>query len=237
MPRRSPVIISAASLALSAALLPAILFPITYLIAAMGGNVAWCIPPLEGCTDITHTALKTPESHVFRVAMPFVCGLFVAVWIIACDWIGTHGGAIGRREIRFRRLGVIAAIGLLVGEMVLQDRSTLWILHSVGATLFFLLTYAAIVMHSRSIVELEKSHPGSLSKVSLASKRWIVRALTLMLVLAIAFRVTDWSEGGRILQWLSTYSILAYIFTFAFDWRGYRVTLLTSAGHDWTTDT
>lgn len=234
MPQRSPVVFSASLLALSAALLPALLFPITYLIAATGGNVAWCIPPLEGCTDITHTALKTPESHVFRVAMPFVCGLFVAVWIFACDWIGISGGAIGRREIRFRRLGVIAAIGLLVGEMVLQDRATLWILHSVGATLFFLLTYAAIVMHSRSVTELEQSHPGSLSAASLSSKRWIVRALTLMLVLAITFRIGDWSEGGRILQWLSTYSILAYVFTFALDWRGHRVTLLTPAGREHT---
>ena len=46
-----------------------------------------------------------------------------------------------------------------------------------------------------------------------------------MLVLAIVFRITDWSEGGRVLQWLTTYSILAYLLTLASDWRGYRLRL------------
>ena len=119
--------IAADRIALAAALLPALLFPTTYLMAAAGGNVSWCVPPLQGCTDITHTGLKAPESHLFRVAMPFICGLFVAVWLIAHDWVRDQGVSAGKREDRFRRLGVIAAVGLLIGEMVLQGKETLWI--------------------------------------------------------------------------------------------------------------
>jgi hypothetical protein len=217
--------VAADRIALAAAVLPAVLFPTTYLLAAFGGNVAWCVPPLQGCTDITHTGLRAPESHLFRVAMPFVCGLFVLVWMIAYDWVRDHGGIAGRRETRFRRLGVIAAVGLLVGEMVLQGKETLWVLHSVGATLFFILTYAALIIHHRSMQALALKEPGRLTRVSLTTKRVVVWFQTLMLVLAVVFRVVDWSEGGRVLQWLTTYSILVYVLTLSWDWRGYRIRL------------
>jgi hypothetical protein len=217
--------IAADRIALAAALLPALLFPATYLMAAAGGHVSWCVPPLQGCTDITHTGLRAPESHLFRVAMPFVCGLFVLVWLIAYDWVRDQGGAAGKLEHRFRRLGVIAAVGLLMGEMVLQGKETLWVPHSIGATLFFLLTYVALIFHSRSMIELSTRAPGRLSAWSLRAKRIVVWLQTSMLVLAIVFRVTDWSEGGRVLQWLTTYSILFYVLTLSGDWRGYRVRL------------
>lgn len=209
------------------ALLPALLFPATYLIAASGGHVDWCVPPLQGCTDITHTGLKHPESHLFGVAMPFVCFLFVLVWLTAHEWTRQLRGEVGRRERSFRNLGVVAAVGLLVGEMVLQGRDTLWALHGIGATLFFLLTYAALVIHHRSMTELASIRPGSLSSRSLRAKRVIVRFLTAMLVAAIAVRLARWREGGRMLQWLSTYAILAYVYTLSLDWRGYRLRLAT----------
>lgn len=217
--------IPAHAIARVTALLPAVLFPSTYLIAAAGGNVDWCVPPLQGCTDITHTGLKFPESHLFRVAMPFICGLFVFVWLTAYQWIRVAGGAAGAREQRFRNLGVIAAVALLIGEMVLQGKETLWALHSIGATLFFLLTYAAMVLHHRSLAALASDRPQVVSDRSLLAKKVIVRILTVMLIAAIVFKVARWREGGRILQWLSTYGILAYVYTFSLDWRGYRLRL------------
>jgi len=217
--------ISASGLALATAVLPALLFPVTYLIAASGGHVDWCVPPLEGCTDITHTGLKHPESHVFRVAMPFVCLLFVLVWLSAHDWVRQAGVEFGSRDRRFRNLGVIAAVALLIGEMVLQGKETLWALHSIGATLFFILTYAALVIHHRVMTILASTRPGWVSERSLKAKRIIVRLLTVMLVAAVAVKIARWREGGRILQWLSTYGILGYVYTLSFDWRGYRLRL------------
>jgi len=217
--------ISASRLALATAVLPALLFPVTYLIAASGGHVDWCVPPLEGCTDITHTGLKYPESHVFRVVMPVVSLLFVLVWLSAYDWVRRVHGEVGPRERRFRNLGVIAAVALFVGEMVLQGKETLWALHSIGATLFFILTYAALVIHHRVMTTLASARPGRVSERSLKAKRVIVRLLTVMLIAAIAVKIARWREGGRILQWLSTYGILGYVFTLSLDWRGYRLHL------------
>jgi len=215
--------VSASALATATAVLPALLFPTTYLIAASGGHVDWCVPPIQGCTDITHTGMKYPESHLFRLAMPFVCALFVIVWLTAFEWVQLMGGETGARERRFRNLGVVAAIALLIGEMALQGKETLWAIHGTGATLFFLLTYAALVLHHRTVAALASDHPGCLSDASLVAKRIIVRLLTVMLIAAIAFKVARWREGGRILQWLSTYGILVYVFTLSLDWRGYRL--------------
>ncbi len=217
--------IPADALARLTALLPAVLFPCTYLIAAANGHVDWCVPPLQGCTDITHTGLKFPESHLFRVAMPFVCGLLALIWLAAYQWVQGVGGATGSRERRFRNLGVIAAVALLVGEMVLQGKETLWSLHSIGATLFFVLTYAAIVIHHRCMTALASGNPRAVSENSLLAKRIIVRFLTSMLIAVIVIKAARWREGGRIIQWLSTYGILAYIYTFSLDWRGYRLRL------------
>jgi len=216
---------SAPGVARTAALLPAVLFPVTYLIAAAGGHVDWCLPPLQGCTDITHTGLKFPESHIFRATMPFVCLLFVLVWLIAYDWVRQIRGEVGIRERRFRRLGVAAALALLVAEMMLQGKETVWAIHGLGATLFFVLTYAALVVHSRSMNDLALSLPGSLSPISLRAKRLIVRLLTVILVAAVVAKAFHWREGGRIAQWVSTYTILAYVWTLASDWQGYRLEL------------
>lgn len=218
--------LSASGVARIAALLPAMLFPVTYLVAASGGHVGWCVPPLQGCTDITHTGMKFPESHIFRVAMPFVCLLFLLVWLIAYDWVRQVRGEAGIRERRFRGLGVAAALALLVGEMVLQGKETIWSIHGLGATLFFVLTYAALVIHSRSMSDLALLLPDSLSPLSLRAKRYAVRLLTIILVVAVAAKAFHWREGGRIAQWVSTYAILAYVWTLSSDWQGYRLVLV-----------
>lgn len=224
--------VPASGVAMAAAILPAVLFPTTYLIAAGGGHVDWCLPPLQGCTDITHTGLKFPESHIFRVAMPFVCVLFALAWLIAHEWARQIRGETGARERRFRNLGVIAALALLVGEMTLQGKETVWAIHGAGATLFFVLTYAALVIHQRSVGELAVLLPGAMSSTSLGAKRFIVRLLTALLIAAIAAKVAHWREGGRIAQWLSTYAILAYIGSLSVDWRGYRLGLISLTKDD-----
>jgi hypothetical protein len=218
--------LSASGVARVAAVLPAVLFPVTYLVAATGGHVDWCVPPLQGCTDITHTGLRFPESHIFRVAMPFVCLLFVLVWLIAYDWVRQARGEAGIRERRFRSLGVAAALALLIGEMVLQGKDTIWSIHGLGAILFFVLTYAALVIHSRSISDLALVLPDSVSPLPLRVKRLIVRLLTVVLVAAVAAKLFHWREGGRIAQWVSTYAILAYVWTLSSDWQGYRLVLV-----------
>ena len=41
-----------------AALFPAVLFAVTYLMAAANGHVAWCLPPVGSCTDLVATVVR-----------------------------------------------------------------------------------------------------------------------------------------------------------------------------------
>lgn len=210
----------ACPIAMVAALVPALLFPVTYLIAASLGHVDWCIPVLSGCTDITHTGLRYPESHLFRVMLGVSSLAIAATWALACEWMRLQAGEVTPRDRRFRSLGVTAGLALFVGTTVLQgSENTLWSVHGLGANLYFLFGYIAVVIFTRRLREYDGTG-GLTSERSLRVKILIMRAMTAMLVLVILFRVLGWREGRRVIQWLAAYAYLVYYYTLAMDWRG-----------------
>lgn len=214
---------SPARLAGWAAIFPAVLFAVTYLIAAAMGHVAWCLPPAGTCTDITHTGLQPPESFVFRVGMVIVCGLLIAVWKLAGAWFALHGDTAADldRARRIAGLGVTGAVALLFSELMLQGtEETAWILHSLGATVYFLTAYVAQVLATIESGRLARRRPRMIQTRSLNLKRWIVAGQTLILVTVIVGRLLGIREIGRPAQWIGSYLMLAYYLSFAMDWRG-----------------
>jgi len=215
--------VSPSLLAGLAAVFPALLFVITYLIAAANGHVAWCLPPAGSCTDITHTGLQPPESFVFRVGMVIVCGLLIAVWKLAGAWFVLHGDDaedLGRAR-RIAGLGVSGSVALLFSELMLQgSEETAWILHSLGASVYFLTAYLAQVLATIESARLARRQPGLVSTRSLSLKRWIVVGQTVVLVTVIVGRLLGIREIGRPAQWIGSYLMLAYYLSFAMDWRG-----------------
>lgn len=206
-----------------AALFPAVLFAVTYLMAAANGHVAWCLPPVGSCTDITHTGLQPPESFVFRVGMVIVCGLLLAVWKLAGAWFVLHGDTPTdrKRGSRLAAFGLVGSAALLFSELMLQGtEETAWILHSLGASVYFLTAYVAQVLATIESDRLARRRPGLVTARSLSLKRWIVVAQTLILVTVIAGRLMGIREIGRPAQWIGSYLMLAYYLSFALDWRG-----------------
>ena len=211
---------SAHGVALAAALLPSLLFPVTYLIAASQGHIDWCIPIVSGCTDITHTGLRYPESHLFRIVLCIGSLAIAATWLLAFEWTKLQSNAVTRRDRRIRVQGVTAGLGLFVGTIVLQGPdNTLWSVHGIGANLYFLLGYIAVVSYTQRLREIDLTG-GLTSTRSLQIKWIIVWAMTLMIVLVIIFRIVGWREARRTIQWLAAYSFMIYYLTLAFDWRG-----------------
>ena len=158
--------------------------------------------------------------------MVLVSALLIGTcWQLAYEWLRVSGRLPGRRERAFRNCGFIACGGLFVGNVTIgmDSSTTLWKIHGLGSGLFFVLTYAALVMLTRSIRDAAAAKPDLLSPASLGIKRGIVMLQTAILGIAIVFRIVDWSEGGRVLQWITTYSILLYLFTLGLDWRGRRL--------------
>lgn len=215
--------VSPARMAVLAALIPAILFVVTYLSAAINGHVAWCLPPAGTCTDITHTGLQPPESFVFRVGMVLVCGILLWVWRLAGVWFSIHAvHDKGRhRARRIMGLGMTASVALLFSELMLQgSEETAWILHSLGASVYFLCAYAAQMLATLESGRLARREPGLVPARSLRWKRWIVGGQTLILLIVIAARLLGIREIGRPAQWIGSYLMLAYYLSFALDWRG-----------------
>jgi hypothetical protein len=211
---------SAHSVALTAALLPSLLFPVTYLIAASQGHIDWCVPIVSGCTDITHTGLRYPESHLFRIVLCIGSLAIAATWLLAFEWTKLQCNATTRRDRRIRIEGVTAGLGLFVGTIVLQGPdNTLWSVHGIGANLYFLLGYIAVVSYTHRLREIA-GQGGLTSARSLQVKRIIVWAMTLMIVLVVIFRIIGWREARRTIQWLAAYSFMIYYLSLALDWRG-----------------
>ncbi|MGI9263433.1 MAG: hypothetical protein ACR2QU_00805 [Gammaproteobacteria bacterium] len=211
---------SAHHMALAAALLPCLLFPVTYLIAASQGHIDWCIPIVSGCTDITHTGLRYPESHLFRIVLCVGSLAIAATWALVFEWTKLQGVSITRRDRRIRIQGVTAGLGLFVGTIVLQGpENTLWSVHGIGANLYFLLAYIAVVSYTRRLREIGTDAEMASAR-SLQLKRTLVWAMTLMIVLVIAFRILGWRGARRSIQWLAAYSFMIYYLSLAYDWRG-----------------
>jgi len=207
-------------LALAAALLPCLLFPVTYLIAASQGHIDWCVPIVSGCTDITHTGLRYPESHLFRIVLCVGSLPIAATWALVFEWTKLQGVAVTRKDRRIRLQGVTAGLGLFVGTIVLQGpENTLWSVHGIGANLYFLLAYIAVVSYTRRLGEIDKEAKMA-SVRSLQLKRTLVWIMTLMIVLVVAFRILGWRGARRSIQWLAAYSFMIYYLSLAFDWRG-----------------
>jgi len=206
--------------ALTAALLPALLFPVTYLIAASQGHIEWCVPIVSGCTDINHTGLRYPESHLFRVVLCIGSLAIAATWLLAFEWTRMQTSAVTKKDRRIRMMGVTAGFGLFIGTIVLQGpENTLWSIHGIGANLYFLLGYIAVVSYTQRLRELD-NNDGMTSKRSLQLKRILVWSMTLMIVLVIGFRILGWRESRRVIQWLAAYSFMIYYLSLALDWRG-----------------
>jgi hypothetical protein len=117
-------------------------------------------------------------------------------------------------------MGVTAGLGLFVGTIVLQgSENTLWSVHGIGANLYFLLAFIAVISHTRRLQEAGPDS-GLCSAASLRTKRIIMFAMIAMLVTVIAFRILGWREARRVIQWLAAYSFMIYYLTLAIDWRG-----------------
>ena len=220
---RTGFVVSPATVATLAAAIPAVLFALTYLMAAVNGHVAWCLPPVGTCTDITHTGLQPPESFVFRIGMVVVCATFVAVWKLIGDWFLLHAASEHdqRRSRRLMRFGLVGSLGLLVSEMMLQGgEESAWILHSAGAAVYFLAAYLAQLLSTIESGRLARRKPGVITRRSLNLKRWIIAAQTLVLVAVVVGRLLGVREIGRPAQWIGSYLMLAYYLSFALDWRG-----------------
>lgn len=188
-----------------------------YLIATSLGHVAYWLP------DITHCALHAPERFIFRAGLIPACVLLAYVWFLATSWLedertrikGTPGGSAAV----IRGLGVVGSLALVVSSSVLEsDGTTMWTLHVICASSFFLLTFVAQVMMTRELAKLRKKNKQVIGSGSMRAKIIVCGSITLILIADAIIGIMKLpGTYSNLCEWLMTFLIISYNISYAYD--------------------
>lgn len=184
------------SLAWAAAVLPFATIHISYLIAAAGGHVEWCIPYWDSCTSISAAGRQLPEKIWFKLGMfpaALVTGL---LWW--CLWRWLQQTAAGRLRVTGHSmliLGVLASGFLMLYTAALgEEGDSYQRLRRIGITLTFTFTFMAQLLCTRILGRLNPDNdPGPLR---IWHKR-LVRLLSVLLLVGLGSVILDaWLGQG-----------------------------------------
>lgn len=213
------------------ALLPLISANVAYIIASSLDHVPSCFVYLEGCTTVSSTGRKAPESLWFRATMIPGAVLMMICWRLIGGWLKCLEGEQYRGSAIIQTLGILAGIFLIVYTVALGFIGEAYALQRrTGVTLFFGLNYLAQVLLARRLWYFAKSDP----------QRFPVRVINIMmglcwflLVVGLAsipisnFIGTDAPEN--IVEWNFSVLMYCYFLLVYWAWRetGFQARLVT----------
>lgn len=195
---------------------------ISYLVALQYEHtkVLSCNPFFQGCLNITDAGIYSPEGFIFRGGMIAACAFFIMWWMISHEHIHNLLNRTSKLNTTATVLGAIGAILLIIATAVLvPPRDDInWTVHVAGATLFFLVTFAAQAVHIFRLYQADlKPH---FSKQSLTAKLVIVLVQALMIITALTIDYLDvWDALKNAIEWWLALLIALYFLTSAWDWK------------------
>ncbi len=194
---------------------------VTYYVGTTQGTALLCNPFIVGCTDITHTGMKGAAGFIFRGGLVTACAFFMVWWIVMHTWLQKHSNRIALNSMT--ALGIIGAIGLIVGTAVLlpEKAQSPFKVHVKGANLFFQGTIIAILI---SYVLIYKARKNGFEVPSFRLKSIILIALTVMSILVGGAAITvNMSNKSRIIEWWGTLFVGMYFLSSYWDWKRVRL--------------
>lgn len=118
-------------------MLPLLAVHLCWLISLDAGHVPACLPYLDGCTSISATGRHGLAFYLFKMLMIPSAMLYLAVWLIAAQWLR----GLGQRPRALLLCGVVGAVFLIVYATFLGTDGALYTwLRRFGARMFFGLT-------------------------------------------------------------------------------------------------
>ena len=199
--------------------------------------------------DITHCGLQSPERFVFRFGFLPACLMLAVAW--HCIEITTspltHLSTMEQELLVHRhgkngksttallhgigcRIGQIAAAMLYMGSSVMEEpKETIWSVHIICASGFFLLSFVANCLFTWSMW----NRPKIIQPKSIRFKTVCIFLELLLLLANIFVTVMQHSSnkggrtfeipqnfpGGALIEWLLTFTQLAFNFSFVVDLR------------------
>ncbi|MGB1090583.1 MAG: hypothetical protein ACPGYX_00565 [Oceanobacter sp.] len=194
---------------------------ITYTLATAAGDSPLCNPFIDGCTDITHTGMKGDAGFVFRGGLISACIFFIVWWQCMSEWLKPYANA-WLRHIQ-TLLGVVAAVGLIVGTAVLVPDSDQipWNVHVRGANLFFQGMLIGLTLNYYLVFRAKKQ---GLLVPSFKLKTILMVLIWMQFFIFAGTRVgIEMGHSSRILEWWSTLFIGIYYLSAFWDWKSLRL--------------
>ena len=120
-----------------------LMYLVTYVLAAYGHHVPWCMPLFSNCTTLTDTGIYVPESYVMRFALtPLVTFMGIGFYFFKEHLI--RGGVEKKHAEKSYRISVTACAFAGVAVAVMQGpNETDMGIHTIAAVLFFVLMLIA----------------------------------------------------------------------------------------------
>lgn len=129
-----------APFALLTGLLPFVCIHLTYLIAASGGHVPWCVPYWDSCTSISAAGRELPEKLVFKLVMLPAGLCATGFWWLVRQWL------LQVHNLHARWLfgiGATAGCFLMLYVVALGESNAYRWARQTGIILFFALSLVA----------------------------------------------------------------------------------------------
>lgn len=149
----------------------------------------------------------------------------------------SHSSSVTDSEILLHKigcwLGQFAGIMLFVGSAVMEEpQETLWNLHIICASGFFLVTFVANILFVKSIWK----HPNIISATSVKLKSILIFIQFILIVANVVTTIIQSQEGvkhdktkfpgGPFIEWLITMSQLCFYLSFVYDLKSLERTFI-----------
>lgn len=212
--------------ALSSFWLSHLTFWLTLALSMAWGVTDICIPYLTGCTSITATGIPDPQAFIFRGGLIAACVLFIVWWYCMQAWLIEIAPERPIWTVRYMvTAGIISSVCLIIATAVLRpDKGNLpWILHTVGAALFFLISLAVQTRITYWLKHLAKR--GVDIGSSLPQKFILVYAQWFFLGVMIVLQLADSDDRWKnVVEWWMALLIGLFYLTSYRDWADFRLT-------------
>jgi protein-S-isoprenylcysteine O-methyltransferase Ste14 len=210
-------------LPLCVGLIPAGIVITTYFVSATGGHVGWCCPVLDGCTSISATGRYGVSYYIFKAGMLPTATLLAAFWLLAREWLRSHG-ADGHGARWMAALGFASAAFLILYAVFLgSDGDVYRLLRRYGVNLHFGFGFLAQALLAAQMLEAAR-------RTRIALPRWLaptlISVLLLMLLIGlfsvvVANLIENRNRPQNMAAW--TISLLITVY-YLIVWRAWRTT-------------
>ena len=136
---------------------------------------------------------------------------------------GTPPAELEKYNVRMFWAGVIGAGCLIIASSVLEDDGTTeWTVHTINATLFFILTWTSQAHCTYILYLLRKDAPLTREVVTTTSfkAKVLLSGTTLaFLLLDLGLQIVNKTDYSDVCEWILVFSLLAYNITYYWDFH------------------